>query len=154
MHLHVELQLSKRERQTIEHETRSAVSGRTGSAKREVDFAFGSSGVRISRFGRHGPARASDRYSYHRSRARLTAGIPGIEHLTRHKSRMVPYGTYTSRLIDERTRRGRESLQRQPAPWWCGGDRYNRSRVRLTAGVPGIEYHACRMVPYGACTAD
>ena len=49
MHLHVELQLNKRERQTIEHETRSAVSGRTGSAKREVDFAFGSSGVLGSR---------------------------------------------------------------------------------------------------------
>ena len=33
-----------------------------------------------------------------RSRARLTAGVPGTEHLTRH---MVTYGAYTGRLIDE-----------------------------------------------------
>ena len=33
-----------------------------------------------------------------RSRARLTAGVPGTEHLTRH---LVTYGAYTGRLIDE-----------------------------------------------------
>ena len=46
------------------------------------------------------PSLASPRplFIRNRSRARLTAGVPGTEHLTRH---MVTYGAYTGRLIDE-----------------------------------------------------
>ena len=64
-----------------------------------------------------------------RSRARLTAGVPGTEHLTRH---MVTYGAYTGRLIDEcgSGRGGRPPL--------CAGgstERFRLSRLDLALGM-------------------
>ena len=65
--------------------------GRDLSAKEKDQPLFALASLRLSRSPRPLCIR-------NRSRARLTAGVPGTEHLTRH---MVTYGAYTGRLIDE-----------------------------------------------------
>ena len=93
--------------------------------------------------------RIRDRYRplRNRSRARLTAGVPGTEHLTRH---MVTYGAYTGRLIDEcgvdAAGDLRYALEDQPSAfafrvsisrWAWRRPLRNRSRARLSGRSTG-----------------
>ena len=86
-----------------------------------------------------------------RSRARLTAGVPGTEHLTRH---MVTYGADTGRLIDERTRLATSAKYLPLGSLTMRGRGLARPlhlyQAHLTARVPEIEHTTRRLIPCSA----